>query len=32
LEEDTAGSSASRVLDFVMPVAMVFAMGSVGLL
>lgn len=32
LEEDTAGSSASRVLDFIMPVAMVFAMGSVGLL
>ncbi len=32
LEEDTDGSSASRVLDFIMPVAMVFAMGSVGLL
>jgi len=32
LEEDIDGSSASRVLDFIMPVAMVFAMGSVGLL
>lgn len=32
LEEDTAGSSASHVLDFIMPVAMVFAMGGVGLL
>ena len=28
LEEDTAGSSASHVLDFIMPVAMVFAMGG----
>ncbi len=30
LEEDRAGSLASRVLDFIIPVATVFAMGSQG--
>ena len=30
LEEDRAGSLASRVLDFIISVATVFAMGSQG--